>query len=184
MEAFNTGLDAVDAVGERLVAPLRAQGLIDRAAVVASGAGEGAAVWFGWGVLRLMADRRDAPRQALIEAGGLAATLGIESAAVNVGLKGIVRRPRPVEVARSGREFRTTSFPSGHAASSFASATFLGRPGAWGSLFGVATVVTTSRVVLGVHHLSDVLAGAVVGVGFGLLGRRATAALTRRLSQG
>lgn len=126
MEAFNTGLDAVDAVGERLVAPLRAQGLIDRAAVVASGAGEGAAVWFGWGVLRLMADRRDDPRQALIEAGGLAATLGIESAAVNVGLKGIVRRPRPVEVARSGREFRTTSFPSGHAASSFASATFWG----------------------------------------------------------
>lgn len=170
-------LDAVDRFGERAVGPLRRQPLVDGAAIAVSWAGEGAAIWFGWGGLRLGLDQRAEPRRAWIEAAGLAATLGIESAVVNVGLKGLVRRPRPVAQARSGREFRTTSFPSGHAASSYAAATFLGRGGEWVPLLGVATTVTTSRVILGVHHLSDVLAGAVVGVGFGLAGR----ALTRRV---
>ncbi len=167
-------LDVVDRFGERAVAPLRLRPVVDLAATYASWAGEGAAIWFGWGALRLALDQQKGPRRAWVAAGGLAATLGLESLAVNVGLKGLVRRPRPVAQARSGRDFRTTSFPSGHAASSFAAATFLGRGGQWVPLFGAAVTVTTSRVILGVHHLSDVVAGAAVGVGFGLVGRAAT----------
>lgn len=183
MRTFATGLDIVDVFGERLVASLPQGGAVDRVAVVASWAGEGAALWFGWGAIRLALDQRTDPRIAWVEAGGLAATLGVESVAVNVGLKGIVRRPRPVLQARSGREFRTTSFPSGHAASSFAAATFLGRGGETVPLLGAATVVTASRVIIGVHHLSDVVAGAAVGVGFGLLGRCMTQAVHQRVAQ-
>lgn len=174
MRDLTTMLDSVDRFGERAVGPLRRRPTVDRGAIYVSWAGEGAAAWFGWGTLRLALDQRVDPRRAWIEAGGLAITLGLESAVVNVGVKGLVRRPRPVAQARSGREFRTTSFPSGHAASSFAAATFLGRGGEWAPLMGTAVAVTASRVILGVHHLSDVLAGAVVGVGFGLAGRAAT----------
>lgn len=183
MRTMATALDAVDVLGERLVEPLRRVEVLDRGAVLASWAGEGAALWFGWGALRLALDRRDDPRRAWVEGAGLAVTLGVESVAVNVGLKGIVRRPRPVLQARSGREFRTTSFPSGHAASSFAAATFLGRGGQRAPLLAAAGVVTASRVVIGVHHLSDVVAGAAVGVGFGLLGRRITEAVQASSTQ-
>jgi len=61
------------------------------------------------------------------------------------------------------------SFPSGHTITAFAVATALGtfypamRPG----LFFCAASVGASRVVLGMHFLTDVLAGAALG---GLLG--------------
>ncbi|MBL0204773.1 MAG: phosphatase PAP2 family protein [Candidatus Microthrix sp.] len=184
MRVVTNMLDSVDRFGERTVAPWRLRPAVDLAATYASWAGEGAAIWFGWGALRLAIDQRIEPGSAWVTAGGLAATLGLESAAVNVGLKGLVRRPRPVAQARSGRDFRTTSFPSGHAASSFAAATFLGRGGEWAPLLGVAVTVTTSRVVLGVHHLSDVVAGAVGGGGFGLLGRSGDRSLDQAAPSG
>jgi undecaprenyl-diphosphatase len=63
------------------------------------------------------------------------------------------------------------SFPSGHTITAFAVAVALGtfypamRPG----LFFCASSVAASRVVLGMHFLSDVLAGAVVGATLGTL---------------
>jgi undecaprenyl-diphosphatase len=61
------------------------------------------------------------------------------------------------------------SFPSGHAAGSFAFAFFvlaLQRQ-AGAILVGVAVLVALSRVALGVHYPSDVLGGAVLGAAFG-----------------
>jgi undecaprenyl-diphosphatase len=61
------------------------------------------------------------------------------------------------------------SFPSGHTITAFAIAVALGsfypalRPG----LFFVASSVAVSRVVLGMHFLSDVLVGAVIGAMLG-----------------
>lgn len=63
------------------------------------------------------------------------------------------------------------SFPSGHTITAFAVAVALGtfypamRPG----LFFCATSVAASRVLLGMHFLSDVLAGAVLGATLGTL---------------
>jgi undecaprenyl-diphosphatase len=57
------------------------------------------------------------------------------------------------------------SFPSGHTITAFAVAVALGtfypalRPG----LFFCATSIAASRIVLGMHFLSDVLAGAALG---------------------
>ncbi|MBM3774572.1 MAG: phosphatase PAP2 family protein [Acidobacteria bacterium] len=61
------------------------------------------------------------------------------------------------------------SFPSGHALAAFAVAIALGSfyPSAWGPLLFCAASVAVSRVVLGMHFLSDVLAGAVAGSAIG-----------------
>jgi undecaprenyl-diphosphatase len=70
------------------------------------------------------------------------------------------------------------SFPSGHAAGSFAVAAFvltLHRP-AGIALFAMATLIALSRVALGVHYPTDVIAGAVLGtllgLAFGALAKR------------
>jgi undecaprenyl-diphosphatase len=67
------------------------------------------------------------------------------------------------------------SFPSGHAAGSFAFATFfscLDRRAAW-VLFPAAFLVAASRIVLGVHYPSDVIVGALLGSTIGWLGSQA-----------
>jgi undecaprenyl-diphosphatase len=58
------------------------------------------------------------------------------------------------------------SFPSGHAMNAFALATVLGLAIPWAAslLVLVAASVAVSRVVLGLHFLSDVVAGSALGV--------------------
>jgi undecaprenyl-diphosphatase len=89
-------------------------------------------------------------------------------------LKFTIRRPRPE--GDWGHIYRITdphSFPSGHAARSAALAVMGVACGpAW---FGILLIlwapwVGISRVALGVHYLSDVVAGWVVGVIMGCIG--------------
>jgi undecaprenyl-diphosphatase len=84
-------------------------------------------------------------------------------------LKAIVDRPRPfvrdpepkVLVPRP----HDASFPSGHAATSFAAATILSFafPKAAPAFFILAAAVAYSRVYVGVHYPLDVIAGAALG---------------------
>lgn len=92
-------------------------------------------------------------------------------------LKTVLRRPRPyrtmTEVRPRDRRytgdapFDPHSFPSGHAATSFAVATSLTlSDGRWAApSLAWATAVSVSRVWHGVHYPSDVLVGAAVGAG-------------------
>ena len=75
-------------------------------------------------------------------------------------LKYSVRRTRPDGSSRS-------SYPSGHASGTFASATILQRHYGWKvgiPAFGVASYVAASRLAENKHYLSDVILGAAIGI--------------------
>jgi undecaprenyl-diphosphatase len=89
-------------------------------------------------------------------------------------LKGAIPRARPRVHALVTRP-HTHSFPSGHATTSFACATVLALmlPRLALPLLLLAAAVAWSRVYVGVHFPLDVLGGAVLGAGIGLLVARA-----------
>jgi membrane-associated phospholipid phosphatase len=108
----------------------------------------------------------------------LAVALGVESALVNGVIKSFFGRRRPVNHEprpHQLRKPRTSSFPSGHASSAALAAYLLSEDDPlWPLYWGLAGVVATSRVYVRIHHASDVVAGAALGV--------ALAKLTKRLS--
>ena len=61
--------------------------------------------------------------------------------------------------------------PSGHASAAFAAAVAVGlvHPRLRWPLVALASLIAISRVWLGVHYLSDVLAGAALGAAVALL---------------
>ena len=85
-----------------------------------------------------------------------------------------IRRQRPV--GEWGRIYRNTdphSFPSGHAARAFLIATIAAGLGpAWLAtmLWIWAPLVALARVAMGVHYLSDIVAGALFGILVALIG--------------
>ncbi len=143
---------------------------IDRAMYVLSTCGDDGRIWFAGAAVEALRVR--SPRRFLT----LVGWLGIESAVVNLGIKRVARRPRPDVITEHEHWLRIptdTSFPSGHAASSALMAVLLSEGSPLAPLWvALAAGIGASRVHVGVHHGSDVLAGWGVGVGFGLAVRR------------
>jgi len=86
------------------------------------------------------------------------------------GLKDWVGRPRPFEVLHSmgiPQGSPGDSFPSGHATGAFALAAVLSQrfPRFQWVFWSLAALIAFSRVAVGLHWPSDVMAGAVMGVG-------------------
>jgi undecaprenyl-diphosphatase len=85
------------------------------------------------------------------------------------GIKALVDRERPplryAEPKTLVRVPHDPSFPSGHAATSFAAATMLSFafPRFAPALLVLAAAVAFSRVYVGVHYPLDILGGAVLG---------------------
>ncbi len=94
-------------------------------------------------------------------------------------LKFLVRRSRPfirvTETRIVGLRARGRSFPSGHTSQAFFAATLLIQffeVNVWIAvlLYTVAVLVAITRMYIGAHYPRDVLAGAVLGTVWGLLG--------------
>jgi membrane-associated phospholipid phosphatase len=122
--------------------------------------GEHGALWLAIGAGGWLADRRrrscwSKAMVAVVNAYGL-----------NTAIKLIVRRRRPQLSGLPPLASAPTqlSFPSAHTATAFAGAlaySRLGLPKA--PLYGLAVATGLSRSYLGLHHPSDVLAGAALG---------------------
>ncbi|PJA45915.1 hypothetical protein CO174_01290 [Candidatus Uhrbacteria bacterium CG_4_9_14_3_um_filter_50_9] len=92
--------------------------------------------------------------------------------AVTAVLARLVKRPRPYQEGQFEPVIKpfieTHSFPSAHATFVFALASLTyASPELFGYFFAAAVIVALARVAVGVHYLSDVFAGAVVGLLFG-----------------
>lgn len=91
-----------------------------------------------------------------------------------MGIKFLVRRKRPE--GEWGGIYRNTdphSFPSGHAARAFLIAMIgmvLGPPWLAIALWIWAPLVALARVAMGVHYVSDIVAGGALGVVVALIG--------------
>ncbi len=103
---------------------------------------------------------------------GYLAAVGIGVSLINNGLKHIVERERPNELRLTS--VSGFSFPSGHTAAAAACWAAIalvvarrwsrpGRRAAAVAVFVITLLVAASRVLLGVHWLTDVIAGALTG---------------------
>lgn len=147
---------------------VRGHASVDRLVVAASELGDFSLIWHIVGALRGLTSEAHAGQAFLFSA-----LIGAESLIVNQGIKRLFRRARPTSAGDPRLQVRapsTSSFPSGHASAAFFAASILT---AWNSLwlvplwFALAALVATSRAYVRIHHASDVVAGAVVGLALG-----------------
>ena len=136
-------------------------------------------VWIAIGLALALLRRRPALLLAVLAADGIADVLAR-------AIKSVVDEQRPAFRYAEPKALvpvpRDHSFPSGHAATSFACATVLSYyvPRYRVAFFALAVLIGLSRVYNGLHYPTDVLAGAVLGVLTALLLLAGARRLSRR----
>lgn len=160
-------LNALDLSAYRAIRSLATDD--DRVAAVRrfSALGEHGALWLALGVSGTALDRRRRARwrRATLTVG--AAYLTSTSVKLAIGRQ----RPAVEDLPALMATPTGLSFPSSHSSSSFAAAQAYGRLMPAGLLYAVALPMALSRLFLGVHYPSDILAGAALGTVLGRLGR-------------
>ncbi len=130
--------------------------------------GEHSAGWFALGLVGAAVDKKRR-KDWLIAAAGV-----VGAHAASIAVKRVVRRPRPdhgsVEVLVSTPS--KLSFPSSHATSTTAAAVLYSGLTGRNLVPALVPPMLASRLVLGVHYPTDVLAGAALGGIVGGLIRR------------
>lgn len=161
--APTTRLGVIDAPVARAAERLRGTPSLDRLAYTLSQSANHSMLWHGINLVDALtgtpARRRRAVRRSVI--------LAAEQALVNGPVKSLTRRSRPEALAahpHALRRPRTSSFPSGHASAGACAATLLSTDlGAAPLWWALAGAVSWSRIHVGVHHASDVVAGLALG---------------------
>jgi len=160
-----------DDLVEARIKPLRGNRVADRVFYTASELGDFGLLWVIYACLRAL---RGKPLDERAAVRAIVAT-GIESVLVNVLLKSLFGRGRPLEQLEHPLPLRqplSSSFPSGHSTAAFCAATLLSeKDPAWPVYVASAVLVATSRVYVRIHHASDVVAGMGVGLVLGRIGR-------------
>jgi undecaprenyl-diphosphatase len=163
LHRVTTAIAAFDTAIDTRVDRFRGHPHIDRLMYAASELGDFSLIWH-----LVSATRALAPDRRLAHAVRVAALLGVESGLVNGPVKSLFRRHRPAweqERPRRLRRPRTTSFPSGHASAAFTAAGVLAQNDPLAPLYyAIGAVMAGSRVYVKIHHPSDVVAGALVGI--------------------
>lgn len=161
-------MSAFDTAGDRILEPLRNNKFSISLFGFASTVGDFSIVWHVIGLVRAIGSFT-----RLQEALTLSIALGVESLIVNQGIKRIFRRERPTASGDERFDVRTpstSSFPSGHASSATFAAiiltSFTGMPLAFLWCI-IALVVALSRVVVRIHHLTDIVGGIITGAVLG-----------------
>jgi undecaprenyl-diphosphatase len=145
--------------------------------IAATRAGDGW-LWYSLGAVLLAFGGTQ--RFAAVGAAASAALVGV---AVFKLLKRMSQRPRPCQIEphcwSKVLPPDRFSFPSGHTMTAFSIALVLSYfyRGVEFPLYFMAASIAISRVVLGMHFVSDVLAGAALGIGLGCGALTAFAAL-------
>lgn len=159
-------LAALDLAGLRLARTLGHTPRAERAVRAYSALGQHGALWLGLGAAGAALDPARRPRWRR-------ATLSIAAAyAVNQTVKLAVRRPRP-QLADLPPLIGTPtqlSFPSAHAATCAAAVHGFRWLLPRAPLRAAATAMTLSRLYLGVHYPSDIVAGVALGAVIGRIG--------------
>jgi len=157
-------INRIDTAAEKATEPLRNNRLTNKIFGTASHVGDYSAVWHAIGLLRAIGSM-----DRLYEALALSLALGCESLVVNQGVKRLFRRERPTtngDDRFNMRRPRTSSFPSGHASSATFAAILLTSFSSgpivilW---WVIAATVALSRIVVRIHHASDIIGGIVTG---------------------
>jgi undecaprenyl-diphosphatase len=148
----------------RLVTPTHSPALDAVMSWISAGAGAGLVWLFLAGASFTRREYRAAAWRVLL-------TIMLAYALVDGVFKPIIARPRPSIIATDPPRHvpplpRTSSFPSGHAASTFGAAIAVSRmwPGTAIVWWTLAVLIGYSRIYLGHHYPLDVIGGATLGV--------------------
>lgn len=158
-------VDRFDARADQAIERLRGHRASDALFQWASRAGDFSLIWHVVGASYGLGVVHDLGETLLFSA-----LIGVESLVLNQGIKRLFKRERPTVTGDPRfpvRKPHTSSFPSGHASSACFAATLLTVWAAptWAPLwFLIAAIVGFSRAFVRIHFMSDVIAGAIVGL--------------------